>query len=126
MIAHNEFNLNTETGVELSGRSDVRIWNNTFYSATGDNIRIEGNSSNVEVQNNILWADGGYDIYVANDSEPGFYSDYNDLNAGPGGSLSTGPRTSRTYLIGRMTLRSSICIRSAQRSSTRRRRSRNS
>ena len=87
MIAHNIFDVNTQAGVELDARSDVRIFNNTFYSATGDNIRIEGNSSDVEIQNNILWADGGYDIYVDNNSQSGFYSDYNDLNAGPGGTL---------------------------------------
>ena len=87
LIAHNIFDVNTQVGVELDARSDVRIFNNTFYSATGDNIRVEGNSSDVEIQNNILWADGGFDIFVDNNSQSGFYSDYNDLNAGPGGKL---------------------------------------
>ena len=71
----------------LDGNSDIRVFNNTFFSATGDNIDIEGGSSEVEIENNILWADGGYDIYVANDSQSGFFSDYNDLYAGPGGTL---------------------------------------
>ncbi len=87
LIAHNEFDLNTQSGVDLAGNTDVRIFNNTFYSATGDNIDVEGSSSNVDIENNILWADGGYDIYVANDSQSGFWSDFNDLNAGPGGTL---------------------------------------
>jgi len=45
----------------------------------GDNIRIQNSASNTEVRSNILWADEGYDIYVGNNSQAGFYSDYNTL-----------------------------------------------
>ncbi|MGO9467264.1 MAG: beta strand repeat-containing protein, partial [Isosphaeraceae bacterium] len=55
LIAHNVFDVNSQVGVELSGETDVRIFSNTFYSKTGDNVRIEANSSDVEIQNNILW-----------------------------------------------------------------------
>ncbi len=27
--------------------------------------------------NNILWADGGYSLYISNDSQRGFFSDFN-------------------------------------------------
>ena len=60
---------------------------NTFYSPTGDNIRIENGASNVEILNSILWARDGYDIYVANDSQTGFFSDYNSLFASDSGIL---------------------------------------
>ncbi len=36
-------------------------------------------SSNVSLENNILWTDNGYDLYVATDSQVGFSSDYNNL-----------------------------------------------
>ena len=55
--------------------------------ATGDNVRLEGGSSNVEVRSNILWAETGYDLYVANDSQTGFFSDYNDLYATGSGRI---------------------------------------
>ena len=64
----------------MSGSSDVRVVGNTFYAPAGDNIRIQSASSNVEVRDSILWAETGYDVYVANDSQGGFFSDYNDLH----------------------------------------------
>ena len=44
-----------------------------------DGVVIDGGSSSVSLQNNILWNQSGYDIYVATDSQQGFASDYNDL-----------------------------------------------
>ncbi len=39
------------------------------------------------MRGNILWARAGYDIYVANDSQAGFFSDYNNLYADQGGRI---------------------------------------
>ena len=44
-----------------------------------DGVVIDGGSSSVALQNNIIWNQSGYDIYVATDSQQGFASDYNDL-----------------------------------------------
>ena len=44
-------------------------------------------SVNVSLRNNILWAQGGYDVNVAPDSEVGFASDYNDLYTTAPGNL---------------------------------------
>ncbi len=78
-IVHNLIYRNTGTGIQVSGDSDVRIGNNTLYSPVGDLIRISGGSSNVDVRNNVLWNESGYGIHVANDSQRGFFSDYNNL-----------------------------------------------
>jgi Ca2+-binding RTX toxin-like protein len=86
-VLHNLIYNNTTVGLEISGVSNVRTSDNTFYTATGDNIRIENDASNVEIQNSILWAETGYDIYVANNSQTGFFSDYNTLYAGATGKL---------------------------------------
>src|ERR1035438_183438 len=86
-IWYNLFYRNTGYGILINGASDVRIYQNTFYSLVGDNIHLENESSNVEIQGNILWAQGGYDIYVANDSQVGFFSDYNDLYKSGAGKL---------------------------------------
>ena len=86
-IHHNVFFRNTTAGVLVEGRNDVRIVNNTFYAPTGDNVRIQGGSSEVELRNNILWVESGYDIYVANDSQAGFFSDYNNLYATGNGKV---------------------------------------
>ncbi|TAK78891.1 MAG: hypothetical protein EPO12_11675, partial [Aquabacterium sp.] len=85
-IFHNLVYVNG-TGVLVAGATDVRIYQNTFYSKGGDNIRLQNASSNVEIQGNILWAESGYDIYVANDSQSGFYSDYNNLYKTGNGKL---------------------------------------
>ena len=86
-IWYNLFYNNTGYGILVNDASNVRIYLNTFYSLTGDNIHLENGSSNVEIQGNILWAQGGYDIYVANNSQAGFFSDYNDLYKTGAGKL---------------------------------------
>src|SRR5204863_313385 len=84
LIAHNDIYQNS-VGVNVQGRSDVRIFQNTIYTASGDAIDVGAASRQVEVRNNILWTGSGYDIFVANDSTSGFFSDYNDLHSsGPG------------------------------------------
>ena len=87
LIAHNDIYGTTQTALEIQGQTDVRVFNNTFYSLTGDLIRVEDGSSEVDVQNNILWAGAGFDLYIADDSQSGFYSDYNDLYSTGAGKL---------------------------------------
>ena len=86
-VLHNLIYNNTTVGLLISGVSNVGTSDNTFYTATGDNIRIENGASNVEILNSILWVQNGYDIYVANNSQTGYFSDYNTLFAGPNGIL---------------------------------------
>ncbi len=86
LIAHNTLYGNT-VGVNVQGVSDVRIFNNTMYTAAGDNIRAGSVSDQVEVRNNTLWTENGYDIFVDDNSTVGFFSDYNDLHAGSSGKL---------------------------------------
>ena len=69
LIAHNLIYRNTGAGVQATGRTDVRIVSNTFYAPQGDNIRVVGGSTQVEVRDNILWSESGRDLYVANDSQ---------------------------------------------------------
>ncbi|HEV8292420.1 MAG TPA: right-handed parallel beta-helix repeat-containing protein, partial [Tepidisphaeraceae bacterium] len=86
-IFHDLIYRNTQQGILVSGKSDVRIVSNTMVAPTGDNIRIQNSSSSVEIRDNILWAETGYDIFAANDSLIGYWSDYNQLHSGPGGKL---------------------------------------
>jgi hypothetical protein len=84
-IVHNLVYRNTTVGVLVAAETDVYLQQNTFYSPVGDLLRIVNGASNVEVRGNVFWAEGGCDIYVANDSQNGFFSDYNNLytsNAG--------------------------------------------
>ncbi len=86
-IWHNVIHGNAVAGLRSTGGSDIRIYQNTFHAVAGDNIRLQSGSSNVEIQGNILWAESGYDIYVANDSQSGFHSDYNNLYQTGSGKL---------------------------------------
>jgi hypothetical protein len=105
-IFHNILYRNTQTAVLVSGVADVRIFNNTFYAVTGDNIRIQSAASNVQVQNNILWAESGYDLYVANDSRGSTATTTTSMPKAAAGWC-TGPRTSPISSIGKPTWRGS-------------------
>lgn len=87
LIAHNLVYRNTVAGLLVSGVSDVRIFHNTLYTPVGDLLRIVGGSSNVEVRSNIFWNESGYDLFVADDSQVGFFSDFNNLHASGSGKL---------------------------------------
>ncbi|MHC4717832.1 MAG: right-handed parallel beta-helix repeat-containing protein, partial [Planctomycetota bacterium] len=78
---------NAVAGVRVSGASDVVLRNNTIDALAGDAVHLTAGASNVSIIGNILWAHEGYDIYVANDSQDGFWSDYNDLHATGTGAL---------------------------------------
>ena len=86
-IDHNAFFENTLYGILINGKSNVQVVNNSLVSKTGDMVRLVGGTSGVELTNNILWAESGYDIYVSPDSATSFFSDYNLLHASGNGKL---------------------------------------
>ncbi|MDB5358544.1 MAG: hypothetical protein JWN24_4997, partial [Phycisphaerales bacterium] len=87
IVVHNLIYRNTGAGVRTNGANDVRVVNNTFYSTAGNNVQVDGASSRTELLDNIFQADGGYDVFVADDSRTGFFSDYNDLYSTGAGKL---------------------------------------
>ena len=87
LIAHNLIYRNTTVGIQISGDTDVRITSNTLHSPIGDLIRVESGAKEVQLTNNIFWAEAGYDIYIDNSSQSGFWSDYNMLHASGTGKL---------------------------------------
>jgi Right handed beta helix region len=80
-IFGNQIVGNTNAGILVSAGHDVEIAGNTIHALTGDAVRIVNGAYNVELISNIIWVDSGYGIYVANDSQAGFWSDYNTLFA---------------------------------------------
>ena len=86
LVAHNVFDDNL-VGTSIANLSDVRVINNTFVTSNGDNVRITNSSREIELRNNILSTESGYDIYVDNSSTKGFSSDYNTLNSSGNGKL---------------------------------------
>ncbi|MCX7420941.1 MAG: right-handed parallel beta-helix repeat-containing protein [Planctomycetia bacterium] len=89
-ILNNVVYSNTTSGILLSTANGALVTNNTVYQPTGDAVRVTDNSvipnviavegsRNVTLKNNILWAQSGYAIYVSNNSQQGFNSDYNLL-----------------------------------------------
>jgi parallel beta-helix repeat protein len=87
LIQHNLLYRHTDAGVLVSGRQDVRIIQNTFYTPSGDNVRVAGGAREVELLNNILWTQDGYDLDLDVLSRHGFWSDYNVLHASGAGKL---------------------------------------
>ncbi len=107
LIAHNEL-VNNTRGIDINGDQNVRVFSNTLVGTSGTNVRVVNAASQTEVRNNILVTDSGYNLYVDNNSTAGFFSDYNNLTAGPLASSSTGRKTLRTYSIGKRMFTSSI------------------
>ena len=58
---------------------DVNVANNTVYQPVGDAVRLDAGSSNLRLRNNIFAASAGYALNVANASQVGFQSDFNDF-----------------------------------------------
>ena len=89
-VLNNLIYANSDAGIVVAtpyGSGSPIITSNTVYQPAGDAIRIIAASPNVQLRNNLLWAQSGYDILVPADSEVGFQSDYNALYATGGGKL---------------------------------------
>ncbi len=89
-VANNVLEGNTTAGIHDQTGSfggTQELVNNTIDAETGNAVQVDGNTANAQLLNNILWAQAGYDISVAADSQVGFQSDYNDLYTTGTGSL---------------------------------------
>ena len=78
-IFSNQLVANTTDAILISGVGNIQIAGNTIHSYIGDAIHLTGSAYNVEIVSNIIWADTGYGIYVDDNSQAGFWSDYNTL-----------------------------------------------
>ena len=76
-------------GIWVQGGTGTQLVNNTVYQPTGNAVRIDGSggASNVELRNNVLWTQSGYDVTVATNSQIGFQSDYNLFFASGNGQV---------------------------------------
>lgn len=85
-IANNIVYNNTQVGIQLDGSSNANpiVIQNTLYQTTGRAIDVVGNSENILLRNNIMIIEGGYGIYVDNDSQTSFNSDYNLITVSDG------------------------------------------
>ncbi|MBC9882178.1 LEPR-XLL domain-containing protein, partial [Bradyrhizobium sp. INPA01-394B] len=86
-IFDSQFIANTTAAIQASGVGNVEIAGNTIHSLTGDGVRLVNSAYNVELISNIIWTDSGIGINVANNSQAGFWSDYNTLFATGSGQI---------------------------------------
>src|SRR5262249_14630907 len=83
LVSDNLLYANTNQGILIEeGIAGTEIINNTIYQPVGDAVRVQVNSANVRLQNNILWVESGYDVFVATNSQTGFTSNYNLFHQG--------------------------------------------
>ncbi|MEQ1825678.1 MAG: right-handed parallel beta-helix repeat-containing protein [Pirellula sp.] len=85
-IAHSVLYRNT-TSIDIVGKKNLVVVDNTFYTPIGTHVKLTNYAEQVEIQNNIFWTEDGYDIFVANDSTVGFYSDFNVLHTSGNGKI---------------------------------------
>ena len=101
LFTNNLITANATYGVVVDSSNGANLENNTIAAQSGDLVVIEGNSSNVQLLNNILWATSGSDINVAADSQQGFASEFNDLYATGMGTIGVWQGKVRTlWMIG--------------------------
>ena len=88
-VSNNLIYANVNQGILANGPYSTQITNNTIYQPLGDAVLVQGGASGISLDNNILWtqAAGTYDIAVADNSQSGFSSDYNDLMTSGGGQV---------------------------------------
>ena len=89
MINNNLIYANTNQGilVQAGGGAGTQIVNDTIYEPLGDGIDLQQHSTNVQLRNDIIWVQAGYDVNVASDSQAGFASDYNVLYTSGSGQV---------------------------------------
>jgi parallel beta-helix repeat protein len=82
-LTNNLLYNSSTAGIALYGGNNSTFYNNTVYQLSGNAISVapDGSliSANVQIENNILWSQDGYDLAINPASENGFVSDYNDL-----------------------------------------------
>ena len=90
---YNNFSLlNVLSGIKFALSTNGNAYNNTCYNNTEACIRFENAATTMTCKNNIMFGMTDYCLYVSDDSQTGFVSDYNDLyptgtaNAGYWGS----------------------------------------
>ena len=102
-ITNNLVYNNTLQGIWLTGGNSARINNNTVYQPAGDAIHIDAyggiTASGIQIENNILWTQAGFDISLAPTSETGFKSDYNDLYFTASGAVGVWETVAQAALI---------------------------
>ncbi len=81
-VSNNLFYNDSIAAIRLSGTQPAayEIVNNTIYEPTADGINVNA-ADNLHLRNNIIWTAAGYGIFIANDSQFDFTSNFNDLYA---------------------------------------------
>jgi len=86
-VSNNVFYANSQAAVRITHGGGLRIVNNTLYQPTGNAIEVSQQSCDIELRNNILWADSRIALSVSADSQFGFRSDYNLFAPAASGTL---------------------------------------
>ncbi|KKL67635.1 hypothetical protein LCGC14_2133000, partial [marine sediment metagenome] len=80
-VRNNVIYDNSIRGIEanraMSSGVALDIVNNTVYEVGANAVHLTNSSKNVHLRNNILWAEGAYELYVEDNSQAGFTSDSN-------------------------------------------------
>jgi Ca2+-binding RTX toxin-like protein len=87
LISNNWFAKNISAAIDIVGTTSTRLFNNVFVDSNSINVHVRSQARETELRNNILETTGGYNLFVTNDSQTGFFSDYNLYHAGDNGVL---------------------------------------
>jgi parallel beta-helix repeat protein len=78
-IIYNNLCRSNGIGIDFYTHTDGFIFNNTLYLNSLSGIALESTSTTATLRNNVIWSSAGRCINVANTSQAGFSSNYNDI-----------------------------------------------
>jgi hypothetical protein len=82
LVANDLIYNNTAGGIDLSNGVPAIVMEDTIYQPTGNGLEIDDDAVStaaINVRDNIIWTQNGYDLDINPVSDSKFTSDYNDL-----------------------------------------------
>ncbi|MEO1528197.1 MAG: right-handed parallel beta-helix repeat-containing protein, partial [Planctomycetota bacterium] len=82
IVSGNTIARNLEHALEVHASSRVRIVSNTVQHDSGTAIQLAAGASEIELRGNLVQSDAGVHLQVQDDSQLGFFSDFNFYSSG--------------------------------------------
>lgn len=112
-VWHNLIYRNTTAALRITGANDIRIYQNTFYAPSGDNIRIQAPAPTSRFRATSCGRKPDTTFTSPTTRNPASTATTTICTKPAAANWFIGPKTSPTYWIGRPTWPATICIRSA-------------
>ncbi|TVQ30163.1 MAG: LEPR-XLL domain-containing protein [Phycisphaeraceae bacterium] len=87
LLHNNMLFRNAGADLRIDGAERIVASHNTFFAPTGGGVEAMNGASEVELRGNIFWSEAAPALTIAEDSQSGFFSDFNTFHAPLGAVL---------------------------------------